>query len=266
MDARATLRIRLLGRLEVHLGDVPLRLGGRHAQALIALLALRPRARLRDTLSAELWPDATSSSPGSLRQALWLIRSTIAAAGEDPEAWIEADQDTIGLRTGVPIELDVAQFERLSLSDDPAGAEAALRLYAGDLLESLGHECFAAERERLSDLYEDVLASVAQRRLDQGDTAGARRAAAELLGRDPLREEGHAVLIAAYGQAGTRSQVVRQYRRVRSILWSELAVEPLPETDAAYRAALVVAATRSGARVGDSGRDPAFTPRLVTSA
>jgi DNA-binding SARP family transcriptional activator len=267
MSARTTLRIRLLGRLDVRIGSEPIRLGGRHAQALIALLALCPRSRLRDTLAAELWPDAGCSSASSLRQALWLIRSTFVAVGADPDAWIEADQDTIGLRPGAPVDLDAARFERLALSGDPVDAEAALALYAGDLLESLGHECFAAERERLSDLYEDVLADVAERRLERGDTVGARRAAGELLGRDPLREEGHAVLIAAYGRAGTRSQVVRQYRRVCSILWSELAVAPLPETDAVYRTALTVATARSGARVGDVTHEPAsFAPILVTSA
>jgi DNA-binding SARP family transcriptional activator len=267
MSAPITLRIRLLGRLEVRLGGAPIRLGGRHAQALIALLALCPRTRLRDALAAELWPDSGGSSAGSLRQALWLIRSTISAAGGDPDEWIEADPDTIGLRPDAVVELDVRRFERLALSDDPADLEAALPLYTGDLLESLGHECFAAERERLSDLYEDVLAAVAQGRLERGDTVGARRAAAELLVRDPLREEGHTVLIAAYGRAGTRSQVVRQYRRVCTILRSELEVEPLPETDAAYRAALTIAAARSGARVAGTRRESgSFAPRLVTSA
>ena len=108
----------------------------------------------------------------------------------------------------------------------PEDAEAALALYAGDLLEGLGHECFAAERERLSDLYEDLLAAVAEQRLDRGDLAGARWAATELLGRDPLREEAHAVLIALYGRTGSRSQIVRQYRRLCGILRSELSVTP----------------------------------------
>jgi DNA-binding SARP family transcriptional activator len=267
MGTRSRLTIRLLGRLDVRVGGVPIRLGGRHAQALIGLLALCPRSRLRDTLAAELWPDVGTSSAASLRQALWLIRSTFTAAGLDPDAWIEADQDTIGLHREATVDLDVNRFERLTTSDEPFDQEAAVALYGGDLLESLGHECFAAERERLSDLYEDALAAVAQRRLDHGDTAGARRAAAELLARDPLREEGHAVLIAAYGRTGTRSQVVRQYRRVCSILWSELAVAPLPETDAAYRTALTVATARSGERVGDVIHDPSsFARLLVTSA
>ncbi|MEO5939526.1 MAG: BTAD domain-containing putative transcriptional regulator [Candidatus Limnocylindrales bacterium] len=267
MGARNILAIRLLGRLDVLAGDVSIRIGGRHAQALMALLALRPRPRLRDTLAAELWPDAGVPSAASLRQALWLIRSSLTAAGLDADAWLEADQDTIGLHHDAAIELDVDRFERLTASPDPDDHEFALRVYAGDLLEGLGHECFAADRERLSDLYEDLLADVAQHRLDLGDVLGARRAATELLLRDPLREEAHTVLIAAYGLVGSRSQVVRQYRRVCAILRTELAVTPLPETDAAYRAALAVSASRSRARAAAIHFESRpFAPVLVSSA
>jgi DNA-binding SARP family transcriptional activator len=267
-SARAMLSIRLFGRLEVLAGDVNVRITGRHAQALTALLALRPRPRLRDAIAAELWPDVDGPSAASLRQALWLVRSSLATAGLEPDAWLEADQDTLGLQSGATLDLDVARFERLAeTADDPLDAETALSLYRGDLLEGLGHECFAAERERLSDCYEDLLARVASGRLARGDVAGARLAATELLGRDPLREEAHAVLIAAYGLAGSRSQVVRQYRRVCSILRSELSVSPLPETDAAYRIALAAAAARSRERAAAIVYDPTpFIPILVTSA
>jgi DNA-binding SARP family transcriptional activator len=267
MGARAILAISLLGRFDVRVGAVPIRIGGRHAQALVALLALHPRPRLRDALAAELWPDAGTGSAATLRQALWLIRSSYATVGLDADAWIEADADVIGMRRDAPVRLDTERFERLTASTEPGDAEAALAMYGGDLLESLGHECFAAERERLSDLYEDTLADAAVRRLDAGDVRGARAAALRLVGRDPLREEAHAVLIAAYGRAGTRSQVVRQYRRVCAILWSELAVAPLPETDAAYRLALSVSAARSRARVAGPatlGPATATQPRLGT--
>jgi DNA-binding SARP family transcriptional activator len=180
----------------------------------------------------------------SLRQALWLVRSGLMTAGVAPEGILDTDQDTIGLRRDARIELDVARFEGLAGRGGDA-AEEAIDLYRGDLLEGLGHECFAAERERVSDLYEDALAEVARMRLARGDVTGARSAATGLLERDPLREEAHAVLIAAYGLVGSRSQVVRQYRRVTAILRSELSVPPLPETEATYRAALARTLERS---------------------
>ena len=269
MKGTASLTIELLGRLEIRAGRTSIRVAGRHAQALLGLLAIRPRLRLRDTIAAELWPDVDGPSAASLRQALWLIRSAFTAAGLAADDWIETDQDSLGLRRDVILDVDAVTFDRLATTSAGDDAEAALGLYSGDLLEGLGHECFAAERERLSDLYEDVLAAVAEQRLQQGDLAGSRWAATELLARDPLREEAHAVLIALYGHCGSRSQIARQYRRLCGILRSELSVTPLPETDATYRTALARAAARSHARVADRGypaQSRTAFPLLVSSA
>jgi DNA-binding SARP family transcriptional activator len=241
------LSVRLLGRLEIVACGQPIRLAGRHAQALTALLALRPRPRLRDAIAADLWPDFDGPSASSLRQALWLVRTGVAASGVEPDKILEVGQDTLGLRTELELETDVASFEQL-VATGPQTAVRALDLYRGDLAEGLGHECFAADRERLSDLYEDALVAVAEARYEAGDMAGARAAATQVLARDPLREEAHAVLIAAFGQSGSRSQVVRQYRRLCEVLKAELAVAPLPETDAMYRAALDDTVRRSRAR------------------
>ena len=46
------------------------------------------------------------------------------------------------------------------------------------------------------------------------------------------------MLIAVHGLIGTRSQVVRQYRRLRVVLARELGERPLPDTEAIYRRAL----------------------------
>ncbi len=271
MHPTSTLTIRLLGRLEVRAGSTPIRVGGRHAQALIGLLAMRPRLRLRDTIAAELWPDADGPSAASLRQALWLIRSAFTTAGLVADDWIEADQDSLGIRRDVHLDLDIDLFDRLATGTSTEDAANAIALYSGDLVEGLGHECFAAERERLSDVYEDLLAVVAEGRLDDGDLTGARWAASELLARDPLREEAHAVLIALYGRSGSRSQIVRQYRRLCQILRSELSVAPLPETEAIYQAALSRVTSRSHERVAALGYDRRserrpFTQVLVSSA
>jgi DNA-binding SARP family transcriptional activator len=239
--------VRLLGRLEVEACGIPIHLGGRHAQALAALLALRPRPRLRDAIAADLWPDFDGPSASSLRQALWLLRNGLGAAGVDPDLVLEVGTETLGIRREARVLLDATTFEAM-VGDGPASAGRALTIYRGDLAEGLGHECFAADRERLSDLYEDALGAIAEARLAAGDVAGARQAATLLLSRDPLREEAHAVLIAAYGLVGSRSQVVRQYRRLCHILRTELAVPPLPETQAVYREAIARTVERSATR------------------
>ena len=261
-----TLKVHLLGRFEVEACGVRVRLAGRHAQALFALLALRPRPRLRDAIAADLWPDFDGPSASSLRQALWLVRTGLGAAGVEPDRLLEVGQDALGLRRDVRLELDVTTFEEL-VADGPQGADRALALYRGDLAEGLGHECFAADRERLSDLYEDALTFVADARLAAGDVPGARHAATLVLGRDPLREEAHAVLIAAYGMVGSRSQVIRQYRRLSAILRTELAVPPLPETDATYRAAIARTIERSAdVAAGRAYKRPSLARVLAPTA
>jgi DNA-binding SARP family transcriptional activator len=168
--------------------------------------------------------------------------------GADPTVVLTTDRDTIAFGPAVMTEVDVVRFEAL-LRLRPPELEAALRLYRGDLAEDLALECLSVRRETLADLYEDALASVARTRLAAGDLDGARRAATELLERDPLREEGHAVLIEAYGIDGSRSQAHRQYTRLRAMLASELAADPLAETEAVYRGALARTKSRSAERV-----------------
>jgi DNA-binding SARP family transcriptional activator len=241
------LRVRLLGRVRASWHGRDIRFGSRNAWGLLALVALRPRARPRESIAADLWPDGNGSSAAALRQALWMVRSGLVDVGANPDALLDLDDDAIGLRAELSIDLDTVQFEELAQSRPPR-SEEAVALYGGELAEGLTQECFARERERLADLYEDVLADVASALLARDDLEAARLAALRLVGLDPLREEAHTVLIDVYSRCGSRSQVSRQYRRLRALLRDELGVEPLPETDAIYHAAMDRTWARSARR------------------
>jgi DNA-binding SARP family transcriptional activator len=240
----ARLSVRLLGRVEAYVDGRQLRLGGRHAQALFALLVLDGKRRSREAIAADLWPDADGPTSACLRQALWVIKGSLSEARVEPRQLLEIEPDVLGIREDAELDIDVQAFEA-AIRARPADPETAIQLYVGDLVEGLGHECFAAERERLSDAYEDALALAAIQRLENGRIERAREAAELLLARDSLREEAHEVLIRVHGLTGTRSQVVRQYRRLCAVLDHELQVEPLPETDVAYRQALDATVERS---------------------
>jgi DNA-binding SARP family transcriptional activator len=246
--ASERLRIQLLGRFQVETEDGrPIRSGGRHSQALFTLLAMTRRPRSREAIAADLWPDDLAGASSPLRHALYQLRGSLTHAGLDADTVLESDSETLGLRPSAIAELDVLRFEEAA-GPPATDHDRAIELYTGDLAEGLGHDCFAQERERLADRYEDCLAAAADRRLRDGDLDGARLAAERLLARDPLREEGHAVLIGIFGRAGSLAQVVRQYRRVREVLARELGEPPLPETDAAYRLAMVQVVARSQER------------------
>jgi DNA-binding SARP family transcriptional activator len=243
------LDVTLLGRFSVRTDEDgrEVRLVGRHAQALFTLLAMTRRPRTREAIATDLWPEAVGAATGPLRQDLYQLRTALVVTGVDVDSVLEGDAETLGLRPEAIRSLDVLRFEQCT--DDPrCDVATAVELYAGDLAEGLGHDCFAAERERLSDRYEDALAILAMRRLATGDADGARLAAERLIARDPLREEAHEVLIAVHGLTGTRSQVVRQYRRLCDVLGRELDEAPLPETDATYRLAIAQTVARSRER------------------
>src|SRR4029079_5766133 len=69
-------------------------------------------------------------------------------AGLRVESILESDAETVGLRPEAIRSLDIAMFEACT-DDLLTHAEEAVALYAGDLAEGLGHDCFAAGRERL---------------------------------------------------------------------------------------------------------------------
>ena len=121
MKGTGSLTIQLLGRLEIRAGGTPIRVTGRHAQALLGLLAIHPRLRLRDTIAAELWPEADGPSASSLRQALWLIRTGFSSVGLAADDWIETDQDSLGLRRDVILDVDTDRFARLAARPVPRG-------------------------------------------------------------------------------------------------------------------------------------------------
>jgi DNA-binding SARP family transcriptional activator len=246
--ARDDLEVGLLGLTWSTWQGDPVRPATRSSFALLAFLAIEGRPRPREVIVANLWPEASAASSGALRQALWMLRSALAQVGADPDAVIDSEGDAIGFREGITIGVDAERFEE-HLRARPPRLEAALAAYRGELAEGLNLEYFAPERERLADLYEDALTAAALQRLASGDYRSAHDAALELLRRNPFREEAHVVLMEIYGHVGSRSQVSRQYRRLRALLASELEVDPLPETEAAYRAALRGCAVHSADRV-----------------
>ena len=263
-----TLTVQLFGRFRAFWCGQEVTLESRAARALFSLVALRPRPWARDAITTEIWPDAGYGPSARLRQALWLVRRGLTRAGAHAADVLDVDDDAIGLRSGIGVDIDVAQFEGF-LRRQPPALEAALELYGGDFAEDLGLECLVARRERLADLYEDALASVAQMRLATGDLDGARSVATTLLERDPLREEAHAVVIEVYGRTGSRSQVHRQYRRLRGLLATELDAVPLPETRVSYLVAVARATARSAgvaAGLAEESGLPATRYRSATAS
>src|SRR5215475_4459355 len=176
-----TLTIRLLGPLELFVGDAPAasdRWPRRKPKLIIKLLALQPRAQLhREQIIDTLWPDADfEAGANNLHKAIHAARRALEPdlkSGSRSQFIVTRD-NVVALRAPGDVWIDTCAFERRAVeamrANDPKLFEAALDLYRGDLLpEDLYEDWAVAPRERLRGLYGDLLFRLAQLREESGD-------------------------------------------------------------------------------------------------
>jgi DNA-binding SARP family transcriptional activator len=224
---------RVLGPLEVVVGDEPLSLGPPKQRALLALLLLNANEVVpRDEAIDVLWSDRPPARAANalqvyvhgLRSVLGADRIVLRGAGYA----IRADAE----------ELDLSRFERLLAQgqdavadDDPARAvrelEAALELWRGrplaDLpLDSIGE----AQRGRLDELRLRALELYADAELALGRHEDVVPTLAALVREHPFRECFRAQLMLALHRCGRQTEALDLFRATREQLLDELGLEP----------------------------------------
>jgi predicted ATPase/DNA-binding SARP family transcriptional activator len=259
-----TLNAQLLGPVLLAVGERRLRdqdwppRGGRE---LLLLLLTTPGHQIsRDRLIDALWPDL---APGAARNAYY---KAVHSLRRVLEPGLEARQSgsyvvTIADRVALAdasYAVDVDRFEALvrgvegrADQEQRARLSEALALYRGDLFEGeQTPEWGQARRDALRQARCDALLTLAAIELKANHIADAISVLQGLLDLEPTREEGHRLLIDAYGRAGQRDLARRQYERCVAVLRDELGVDPSAETvRAANRVlGLDLASTRSVAR------------------
>jgi DNA-binding SARP family transcriptional activator len=231
------LDITLLGAPGVERDGEAVTFDTRKAMALLALLALAERPRSRETLCGLLWPaHDPDRARGALRRTLSTLRKGIG------DEWIDPAGDSLALRRGPGLELDVARFRGLTAdgaSEEHLGEAAAL--FSGDFMEGFSlrdspefddwqtGEARALERELASALGRLVELLVAR-----GDFEYALPRAQRWLRLDPLHEPAHRELIRLYAWSGERAAALEQYRTCVRTLSQELGVAPVEETATLY--------------------------------
>jgi DNA-binding SARP family transcriptional activator len=163
------LRARLLGTVDLRLGDEPLApLDSARAESLLAYLLLhRDAPQLRQRLAFLLWPDSTE------RQAQTNLRTVLHPGGRarrDAAEGIAAGPRPLRWRPAAPLWLDVEQFERALAG---GRLEEAVETYGGELLEGRYDDWLLAERERLRRAYHGALARLAGLLEARGEHAAA---------------------------------------------------------------------------------------------
>jgi DNA-binding SARP family transcriptional activator len=209
----------------------------RKSLAVLARLAVVPGDAVpRATLSALLWGGVgTEQAVDSFRHVLTDVRH---ALGRDAARILRTEGETVALDPDA-VDVDVAAFRRHA--NDPAGLDAAVRLYAGDFLAGLElrEPAFdawrARERQRLRALATGALSTLVTRHTAADAWPQATAAAVRLLELEPLDEATHRALMRLYAAQGQRAAALRQYQACVTALARELASEPGAETKAAYR-------------------------------
>ncbi|MDX6720372.1 MAG: hypothetical protein QOJ63_2626, partial [Solirubrobacteraceae bacterium] len=226
------MELRILGPLEVVEEDRTLDLGARKQQALLGVLALRPRevvstARLIDDLWGESPPASAAKAiqgyVSGLRKAIGGSAIVTKAGGYlvvvDPDA------------------LDAERFDHLvaagreRLVRDPAQAASKLRealaLWRGDPLEGLRLEANARiEVQRLAERKLTALELRIEADLARGCHAELVGELQELAALHPYREGLAAHLMLALYRSGRQAEALSAYRRTRQLLAAELGLEP----------------------------------------
>ena len=236
--AAPTLRIHLLGPLEVLVGERPISVDTRKALAIVALVAAEGRPFARDELAAMFWPDADDEAArGALRRTLSTLRTAVGARADDDRS--DTGRRSIPPRRGwtwsswsawPPRRLIPTSRRRPALARGPFLAGFAIR-------DSPDFDDWQAARAPASNTSSATsLDRLAAARSDGGDPAGAIEAARRRVDLDPLDEAGQRRVMDLLARSGDRTGAIRQYRSLVALFDRELGVAPLRETTDLYDA------------------------------
>jgi len=235
--ARPSLCIYALGQDRVQHGREETKTGRPKVRELFFyLLAHRPQGVRREQIMDEFWPEATPSRAAlSFKSAIYRLR----------RLYTEVNQDNGRYTPALPEGswYDVETFD--ALLDKAQGTEAdqdridayrqALALYDGDYLQAFGASWCILERERLRERYRRGLHALADLYLARGEYAESQKVYRQALACDEFDEAACRGLMRSYASVGQRPQALALYHQFSNHLYREMAITPVPETEALYQ-------------------------------
>ncbi|HEY3364975.1 MAG TPA: tetratricopeptide repeat protein [Symbiobacteriaceae bacterium] len=242
------LRLELLGRFRVTVGekiipDDDWRL--RKARALLKLVALAAGHQMhRERVMDLLWPDLDAEAAArNLKYTLHVARRTLDSSPGAAARYLQLRNDLLALNPPGCLWIDVEAFQAAAAqarsSRSPAAHQAALDLYAGDLLPEDDYEdIYADQREGLRALYLSLLGELADLQQTRGELALAIETLQRLVAAEPTEEEAHQKLIRLYVETGQRHQALRQYHVLCKALERCLDAKPSDASQKLYQAVL----------------------------
>lgn len=241
----APLHVRMLGYPEIFWDGTPLAVLRRQARALLYRLAVRLAPIPRPELFYLFWPDQPEAvAHRDLSHLLTHLRHAFPAADvlisegnfvalNARHVWV----DTLALESA----LGPAPTARRR-----AALRAAVNLYRGPFLADFtpSHapevdDWIAEEQPVWERRYLAALRALMQLEVEAGNADAAIALGERYLVTDNLAEDVYRWLIVLYGLKGERALAHRQFERCAAALQRDLGLDPMPETLAAYHAAIL---------------------------
>lgn len=214
----------------------------RQAVTLLKILATHlDRPVHRERILDCLWPDVDEERGwGRLKVTMYYLRTQLRASGVGEDA-VQTVGNAYLLRRDA-VWVDAENFEKLVTEgrtleskgrcDDALHCyDEAQSLYRGDYLEQeVFADWCAEERERLSEIYMEMLTRKAGCHAQRGEFVEAAQVCRKALVHDPCRESFHCSLMQYLVHLGRADWAIAQYRNCQNVLAREFGVEPMPET------------------------------------
>jgi DNA-binding SARP family transcriptional activator len=243
LAAEADLRVLALGPLQVCRKGEPLESGdwgSAKPRELLLYLLCHPDGVTREQVGLALWPESSSERvSNSFHVTLHRLRK---ALGEP--TWITKANDRYGVASDVRCVFDAAVFEseiEAALSDLRAGKDAleclrvALTWYRGPFLEDeVVGDWHLETRDRLGRVHQEAAFALGEALFEAGRHAEAADAYRRVIAEDDLYEPAYRQLMLSLARAGGRSQALRLYQRLETLLEKELGARPEPATVAVH--------------------------------
>lgn len=237
------LRFSVLGPLEAEVDGVPVRLGGRREQRLLASLLINAgRLVPASYLIGTMWPGQppktavrqVSNAIARLRHDLGVARAAVVTTGSAyrivaSSAALDSAQFEAEYRQGAELlaaGLITQAAEKLT---------GAVGLWRGPAFDGLDGDAIEQTARRLDE--ERLAASelLIGARLRLGQTDAAVRESFDLAARHPTRETLQVLNMLALHRAGRSADALRAFDRARTALAEELGVDPSAELSALYQ-------------------------------